>query len=224
VSDAPWSRAAPLPRAFFARGAAEVAVDLLGTILVHRDGGETLAARIVETEAYLAADAASHARFGRTARNSPMFGPPGHAYVFLVYGLHRLLNVVTGRDGVPEAVLIRAAEPLAGTSARLDGPGRLGAGLRIGLAQSGADLCGAPLTIVPGWPPSGVVAGPRIGVDYALDWRHAPLRFFDAGSSAVSRRGRTACAEVRSGAAAVLKLPETDERLVGLRAGGTADG
>ena len=106
---------APLPRAFFDRDTRVVARDLLGKVLVHQDGRTRRAARIVETEAYHGpSDRASHARFGATPRTAVMFGPPGHAYVYRVYGLHHCMNVVTGPEGYPAAVLLRAAEPLEG--------------------------------------------------------------------------------------------------------------
>ncbi len=179
LADAMWS-ASLLPRDFFGRPATEVARALLGQVVVHRVGDEILAARIVETEAYLdERDLASHARFGRTQRNAAMFGPPGFAYVYFVYGLHTMLNVVTGADGGAEAVLLRAAEPVAGITARLDGPGRLSRGLRIERAHDGTDLCALPgvLGIVAGPAPETIAVGRRVGVDYAGSWRDAPLRF-----------------------------------------------
>ena len=101
-----------LPRDFYARDTRTVARELLGKILVHRDAGVRRAARIVETEAYHGpGDLASHARFGPTARAAIMFGPPGVAYVYLIYGTSHCMNVVTGAEGFPSAVLLRAAEP-----------------------------------------------------------------------------------------------------------------
>src|SRR3954454_2197471 len=102
-----------LPRSFYARPAEELAPDLLGKILVRRYRGKLLRARIVETEAYVGEhDLACHASKGRTNRTEVMFGPPGHAYVYLIYGMYDMLNIVTGKPGVAQAVLIRAAEPL----------------------------------------------------------------------------------------------------------------
>lgn len=104
-----------LPRSFYARDASIVARESLGKILVRRIGDRRLRARIIETEAYIGAhDLACHASKGRTKRTEVMFGPPGYAYVYLVYGMHHMLNLVTGEEGDPQAVLIRAAEPVGG--------------------------------------------------------------------------------------------------------------
>ena len=137
----------PLPRSFYAQDAATVARALLGCQLVfRRSAASECRVRIVETEAYVGPhDLACHAAKGRTARTEVMFGPAGHAYVYLVYGLHELLNVVTGAEGQAEAVLLRAGEPVAGVTGRLDGPGRLTRALGVTRALNGADLCaGAP--------------------------------------------------------------------------------
>src|SRR5512144_2148562 len=120
------SQAATPPRSFYARDPRRVARELLGKVLVHVDGGVRRAARIVETEAYAGEeDQASHARFGRTRRASIMFGPPGYAYVYLVYGLSHCFNVVTGEEGHASAVLVRAAEPVEGCLHSTTGPGNL---------------------------------------------------------------------------------------------------
>ena len=126
-------RSAVLPAAFFNRDPRRVSRDVLGKVLVRREGRKLLAARIVEVEAYLGqGDLAAHAAAGRTARNSVLFGPPGHAYVYFIYGNHYCLNVSCLPDGVPGCILVRALEPLTGTKemARLrgislDAPGRL---------------------------------------------------------------------------------------------------
>ena len=111
---------APLPRSFFARSALVVARELLGQVLVHEVDGERRAGVIVETEAYLGTrDLASHASKGRTARTDVMFGPPGHAYVYLIYGMHHCINAVTGRDGAASAVLLRGWEPFGSLHALL---------------------------------------------------------------------------------------------------------
>lgn len=182
----------PLPRAFFARDAVTVARALIGASLVHRVPGEAHArvVRIVETEAYVGEhDRACHARHGRTERTAPLYGPPGHAYVYLVYGLHELFNVVTGVSGRPEAVLLRAGEPVAGIAGRTDGPGRLARAMGISRAANAFDVCAGPLRFEAG-PPCPIAEGPRVGVDFAGAWAHAPLRFVDPESAHLSRRGR----------------------------------
>ena len=182
------TRGRPLSRSFYGRDAETVAKDLLGAILVVRSPGAERRARIVETEAYVGPhDLACHAAKGRTARTEVMFGPPGHAYVYFIYGMYDMLNVVTGGVDDPQAVLIRAAEPLEGLDAALDGPGKLTRALGITRALNGADLCRGPLVIVAGEHPRHVETTPRIGVDYAGEWKNAPLRFYDRDSGHVSR-------------------------------------
>ena len=179
---------APLPRAFYARPADELARALLGQVLcVEQDGGRALA-RIVETEAYLGAeDLACHASRGLTPRTKTLFGPPGTAYVYLVYGLHHLFNVVALAEGEPHAVLVRAVEPLSELPKRTDGPGRLTRALGIDLRHNGIELSGPPVCILPGEAPPEVGVDRRIGVEYAGTWADAPLRFTDATSSHLSR-------------------------------------
>jgi DNA-3-methyladenine glycosylase len=167
------------PLSFYERDAQAVARDLLGTLLV-RHGPVPLVGRIVETEAYLGEhDLASHARFGRTGRTEVMYGPPGRSYVYLIYGMYDMLNVVCAEAGDPQAVLIRALEPVAGIEARVDGPGRLTRTLAIDRTLNGLPLTGAPLSIHPGTACSNLVVTPRVGIDYAGVWRDAPLRFVD---------------------------------------------
>ena len=176
---------ARLPRAFFDRDTRLVARDLLGKVLVHQDGRTRRAARIVETEAYHGpADRASHARSGPTPRTAVMFGPPGHAYVYRVYGLHHCMNVVAGPAGFPAAVLVRAAEPLQGCLHSTRGPGNLCRALRIDAGRhTGLDLEGGPIWIEDGAGPAGPIARtPRIGVDFAGAWARRPWRFVLAGS------------------------------------------
>jgi DNA-3-methyladenine glycosylase len=183
--------AAPHGRAFYAREAEVVARELVGCVLVHAVEGRRLEARIVETEAYVGDhDLACHASKGLTSRTAIMFGPAGHAYVYLIYGLHTMLNVVTGPVGSGQAVLVRAAEPVDPPSVDLSGPGRLARRLHIDLGLNGADLCRGPLSIGPGTPPAQIGVSARIGVDYAGAWADAPLRFFDLDSRQVSRRRR----------------------------------
>ena len=170
-----------------------MATALLGALLrvVGRDGVARWG-RIVETEAYVGAhDLACHAARGRTARTEAMFGASGRAYVYLVYGMHELFNVVTGDEGDAQAVLVRAVEPgrdVRGPAGerRGDGPGRLTRLLDIDRRHYGAPLDEAPVTIHAGPPPVDVVSGPRIGVDYAGLWASAPLRFADAESAHLS--------------------------------------
>ncbi len=179
-----------LPRAFYAREAELLAHDLIGTILVHRVNGIERRARIVETEAYVGChDLACHAAKGRTGRTEVMFGQPGHAYVYLIYGIHDMLNIVSGAVGVAQAVLIRAAEPLDGWDANLTGPGNLAKRLGITRRNNGVDLTGEALFLLASAEaaPPRIERTRRIGVDYAKQWKDAPLRFIDADSPKVSR-------------------------------------
>jgi len=177
-----------LPRDFYEREAEAVARALLGTILVTRIGKEERRARIVETEAYVGEhDLACHAAKGNTPRTRVMFGRAGHAYVYLVYGMHELFNVVTGPDGVAQAVLVRAAEMDGMPARHASGPGKLARALGITREDYGRDLCAKRrVWLEPGPPPEAIAATPRIGVDYAGEWAAAPLRFIDASSHAVS--------------------------------------
>jgi DNA-3-methyladenine glycosylase len=158
----------------------EVARALLGKYLVH---GERVA-RIVETEAYLGLkDAASHAFRGITPRTKVMFGPPGHAYVYLIYGMYNCLNIVAEPEGIPGCVLIRGAEIGDAESGR--GPGKLTRALGITLSQYGCDLTNGPLTVHAGRREEAfeIAVSPRIGLKDNADW---PLRFFIAGNPSVS--------------------------------------
>jgi DNA-3-methyladenine glycosylase len=193
-----------LNREFFARDTLTAARDLLGRRLVRVRNGTRLCGRIVEVEAYAGEDdQASHARFGRTERNAAMFGPPGHAYVYFVYGMHHCLNVVTEREGYPAAVLIRAIEPLEGIETMrrrrggrpdlqlTSGPARLCQAMGIDRRFDGADLCAqeALLFIEKGAVVSdeAVVAGPRVGVRGDKAAVTSPWRFSVRGSRFVSR-------------------------------------
>jgi DNA-3-methyladenine glycosylase len=181
-------------RAFFERPTVELARALIGCVLVHETRAGRCSGRIVETEAYLRGDPASHAFRGRTARNAVMFGPPGHAYVYLVYGMHLCFNVTSAPEGIGEAVLVRALEPLEGLAAMqrrrqsarelCRGPGRLTQALAITRAHDGADLARGALRIEQGAAPGRIVAGPRVGISVAT--RRA-LRFRIADSPWVSR-------------------------------------
>jgi len=179
-----------LAHQFFSQEASDLAPALIGKILVHQVGPERLRARIVETEAYLGpADLASHASKGRTRRTEVMFGPAGHAYVYFIYGMYEMFNIVAGPAGSAHAVLVRAAEPLDGWEANLSGPGRLARRMRIALADNGIDLTEDKLFLLDeSLGPRRIGVSKRIGVDYAKRWKHAMLRFFDADSDAVSCR------------------------------------
>jgi DNA-3-methyladenine glycosylase len=186
------SRVKRLTQSFFQRPAEDVARALIGKILVRRVPGKLFRARLIETEAYLGPDdLASHASKGRTRRTEVLFGPPGRAYVYLVYGLHEMLNVVAGTAGQGQGVLIRAADPLDDWTADLSGPGRLTRALQITRLQNGLDVTpsgrsarqreGGQLYFLdnPDDRPA-VQSTKRIGIDYALHWKDAPLRFVDA--------------------------------------------
>ena len=200
---------ARLSREFYNGDTVEVAKALLGKYLVRRlPDGTVLAGRLTETEAYVGrCDKACHAyNYRRTERTATLFGPPGHAYIYLIYGMYHCLNVVTEPEGEPAAVLIRAMEPVTGkdticrlrfgdkplTAYRgknfLNGPGKLCKGLSLTKAENGLDLtedtlylCDSPLDFgVPltERPKERICAGPRIGIDYAEEARDFPWRFW----------------------------------------------
>jgi DNA-3-methyladenine glycosylase len=186
------ARVEVLPRAFYDRSVLTVARELLGMVLVHRERGAQRAGVIIETEAYRdGRDLASHASKGRTARTEVLFGPPGYAYVYLIYGMYHCLNVVCDRQGKASAVLLRALAPLSGVAGgvRTDGPGRLTRALGVNLAHNRIDLCGNRLFVAAGEPVAGraVARGPRIGVDYAQAWANKPYRFWIRGHAGVSQ-------------------------------------
>jgi len=175
---------------FFERSTLAVARSLIGMHLLHRDGSRLRAGRIVETEAYQGPrDLAAHSSRGRTARTEVMFGPPGHAYVYFIYGFWNCLNVVTGAAGVPHAVLVRALQPLDGLAERTWGPGLLCRALGIDRRLNGANLRGTRLWLEappPGSAAPRIARATRIGVDYAGDWAQRPWRFFERDSPFVS--------------------------------------
>jgi DNA-3-methyladenine glycosylase len=188
-----------LPQSFYARDALVVARELLGKLLCHDD----VVLRISEVEAYRhPGDSASHCRFGMTARNAPMWGPPGHAYVYLCYGIHQMLNLVTNRAGEGAAVLIRSCEPVAGLKqiemrrgglsgpVALTGPGKVGAALALDASFSGRPLFqrkGLHLLDAP--PATSILVGPRVGIGYATPADQLlPWRFALADSAWVSQR------------------------------------
>lgn len=190
---------------FYEQDTITVAKELLGCYLVHLEGEETTLGRIVETEAYLVNDPASHAFIGKTKRNSVLFGPVGHSYVYFIYGMHYCFNVVTGQEGTGEAVLIRALEPLQGISVMqkrrgteklsllCNGPARLAEALAITLSLNGISLSDGPLQI---WSPDSlhssaisekaeIVQTTRIGIVKA---KELPLRFYLKGNRNISRK------------------------------------
>jgi DNA-3-methyladenine glycosylase len=146
--------------------------------------------RIVETEAYLGPhDLAAHSSRGRTARTEVMFGPPGHAYVYLIYGMHNCLNVVTGPGNHASAVLLRALEPVANLDSA-SGPGRLCRAMEIDRRLNGHDLTQGELVLAEPTEmsePFEIAARPRVGVDYAGEWAEKSLRFIIAGNRSLSR-------------------------------------
>jgi DNA-3-methyladenine glycosylase len=186
---------APLPRSFYTRGTIHVARALLGKILVHGAASGI----IVETEAYLGpGDDAAHSARGVTPRTRVIFGPPGHAYVYLIYGMYQCLNIVAEPEGAPGCVLIRAIQPLSGIeemqrqrvpAKRIEdlanGPGKLTRALGITLRHNGADVTRGPITVHP--PdrevPVDIAVSPRVGISKSAD---LPLRFFIRGNPFVS--------------------------------------
>lgn len=180
---------APLPRQFYAGRTLAVARQLIGMHLVHQDGQVRRVGRIVETEAYQGPkDLAAHSSKGKTPRNEVMFGPPGHAYVYFIYGVWYCVNVVTREAGVPHAVLVRAVEPIEGLRDKSWGPGLLCRAMNIDRGLNGTDLTGPRLWLERpvNARPVRVARATRIGVDYSGDWAQRPWRFFDRDSPYVS--------------------------------------
>jgi DNA-3-methyladenine glycosylase len=184
-----------LPRSFFDRNAVKVAPALVGCTLARRVPGGLLLGRIVETEAYVGEhDLACHARAGRTVRTDPMYGEPGHAYVYLIYGIHQMLNCVCGPGSDANAVLLRAVEPVAASLPWLHssgtGPGNLCKAFGVERRHNRDDLCDpkAELFIGPNLAKKPKLSrGPRVGVDYAGIWAEELLRFADSRSKYVSK-------------------------------------
>ena len=197
---------------FFSRPTLIVARQLLGAFVVKRAGGREYWGRVVETEAYVGTkDKASHAHKGQTKRNAVMFGPPGYSYVYLVYGMHHLLNIVTGPPGYPAAVLIRACEPafterpspartyrfgtgglaaITNAPRLASGPGKVGEYLRLTKKQNGLDVtAGRTLWFEKGYRLAGetIVRRPRIGVDYAQEYKDKLWRFYLKNNPCVSK-------------------------------------
>lgn len=180
-----------LARAFFARDALDVAPDLIGRNLYRETDNGLSVGRIVETEAYRGADdPGSHAYRGMTPRNQVMFGPPGHLYIYFTYGMHFCVNVVTGKEGIASAVLLRAVEPTEGLDSMAQrrgthvirnltrGPARLAQAFALGRAQNGLDLMSGPVQIGGRARRGEVITSPRIGLRPGMD---QPWRFFEPG-------------------------------------------
>jgi DNA-3-methyladenine glycosylase len=188
-----------LTRSFYERPVLAVARDCIGKILVHQTEDGVAAGRIVECEAYRGPrDLAAHSSRGLTPRTRAMFGPPGHAYVYLLYGISWAFNIVVAREGDPHAVLVRALEPVDNlelmsrrrgrptTSRELtNGPGKLCQALGITGAQYGRDLCGGDLHLRDG-ERGAIGRSPRINIDYAGVWVARPWRFYEKGNRFVS--------------------------------------
>lgn len=181
-----------LAREFYDRDTIEVAHALLGTYLVHVCGGMPRIGRIVEVEAYLGPhDLAAHSARGLTPRTKVMFGPPGHAYVYLIYGMYHCVNVVTQAEGHASAVLLRALEPVANIEGRTQGPGLLCRAMDIDKRLHGRDLLSDDFYVAAEEEPARItiVKRPRIGVDYAGPrWARRLLRLYVKGNPYVSRR------------------------------------
>ncbi len=191
----------PLPRSFYEGSVLDVARSMIGKLLVHAAPEGTTAGRIVECEAYRGPeDLAAHSAGGRrTARTEVMFGPPGHAYLFLLYGMHWAFNVVVAPEGHPHAILVRAVEPVLGAplmasrrgidpsrSQLTNGPGKLCAALGLDASAYGLDLTGPQLYLADGAPRASIGRSPRINVDYAGAWAKKPWRFYERGNRYVS--------------------------------------
>lgn len=179
-----------LPRSFYDRDTLVVAHELLGKHLVHVVAGVERVGRIVEVEAYLGPhDLAAHSARGLTRRTRVMFGPPGHAYVYLIYGMHWCMNVVTQAEGTACAVLLRAVEPVKNIEGRTQGPALLTRAMGIDGRLNGHDLLGDELFVrdTRDDAPIRMVKRPRIGVDYAGHWARRLLRFYIRGNAFVSR-------------------------------------
>ena len=184
------ARSPILPRAFYDRDTVEVARALLGKHLVHVVSGVERVGRIVEVEAYLGPhDLAAHSARGLTPRTRVMFGPPGHAYVYLVYGLHWCMNVVTQREGHASAVLLRALEPVKNLEGRTQGPALLCKAMGINKRLNAHDLLSAEFHVADAAlsGPLRIVKRPRIGVDYAGHWARRLLRFYIRDNPFVSK-------------------------------------
>lgn len=180
-----------LPRSFYDRDTQVVARELLGKFLVHKSGGIERIGKIVEVEAYLGEhDLAAHSSKGRTERTKTMFGPPGHAYVYFIYGMHHCMNIVTEREGHASAVLLRAIEPVKNLEGRTCGPGLLCRAMGIDRRMNGHDLLSDDFFVAASANQEriSIIKRPRVGVDYAKHWAKRHLRFYIRGNPFVSRK------------------------------------
>lgn len=180
-----------LPRDFYNRDTILVAKDLLGKYLVHHINGVERIGRIVEVEAYLGPhDLAAHSARGLTNRTKVMFGPPGYAYVYLIYGMYYCMNVVTQEEGHASAVLLRALEPIQHIEGRTQGPGLLCKAMQIDKSLQGHDLLSDDFYVAEKQPENKftIIKRPRIGVDYAGHWARRLLRFYIKGNDFVSKK------------------------------------
>lgn len=181
----------PIPRDFYAQNTIVVAKQLLGKLLVHATTDNIKIGKIVEVEAYLGAhDLAAHSCRGVTPRTKIMFGPPGYAYVYLIYGMHHCMNVVTEPEGNGAAILIRALEPIQSLETRTQGPGLLCKAMGITKQCYGADLLGKELFISenPIQEKITIIKKPRIGVGYAKEWAKKLLRFYIKDNQFISKK------------------------------------
>ncbi|RQD77253.1 MAG: DNA-3-methyladenine glycosylase [Candidatus Syntrophonatronum acetioxidans] len=198
-----------LSRDFFREDTREVAQSLLGKIMVRHLPEGTAVCKIVETEAYLSHnDPACHASRGKTKRNEMMFGPPGRAYVYFIYGMYYCFNVVTGEEGQGEAVLVRALEPIKGIGLMKErrgvkdifnltsGPGKLCQALGIDKGMNGKDLLKGDLFIVDGGERPKIETSPRVGIRVAID-RH--FRYYISGNPYISGISRSKIKEIMEG-------------------------
>ncbi len=180
-----------LSRSFYDRDTVDVAHDLLGKYLIHRSHGIERIGKIVEVEAYLGPhDLAAHSAKGLTPRTKIMFGPPGHAYIYMIYGMYFCMNVVTEQEGHASAVLLRAIEPIQNLEGKTQGPGLLCRAMRIDKNLNGCDLESDTFFIAQTEESSAIdiIARPRIGVDYAGKWAKKLLRFYIKNNSYISRK------------------------------------
>ena len=186
ISLSPQSK---LPIAFYQRNADVVAKALLGKQFLVKQEQTIQRSRIVETEAYMGSnDLASHASKGRTKRTEVLFGHAGIIYVYLIYGMYDMFNIVVSQENNPQAVLIRAVEPLENITGSTNGPGKLCKSLAITRKHNSLSVLGSRIWLEDGPKPKHIVITTRIGVDYAKEWAKKPLRFYDANSSFVSRK------------------------------------